>query len=541
MESAVTILLVCLVMMMTFMVDQYIHDSKYDIPEGFPAICLGLVLGAADWAFGQSAQDLFTFNSELFQLVLLPPIIFDAGFSLKKQGMFNNFGTIMLFAFVGTLISTLAVGLVTWHMIGGDLVECLMFGTLISAIDPVSSLAIMGEVFQLKGKENTPLVYNLVFGESLFNDGVCMVLFFALEKQLEQHDPAGTAILKITAGFFMVFFFSCFLGIGVGMVTALIFKYTNLNHNVSYMLFGIFFMSLSSFMLSEYFGLSGIIAVFFCGIVQSHYTFHNLSTLGRVTVPRVFHAFAATAETFVFNYLGMALFAFRGDHDFDFAFIGVVLGVCFGARAVSVFGLTPFANCLRKHNKIDIKKQILMWFSGLRGAIAFALAVELLHVEVERHNCNHEAHNATGVFEDEFMDGEVINEHAQEDGSECLEWLQSGTDHSHIFMTTTLITVVFTTVLCGFLTTPLLKGLGLDQEESPNYHESKKSRLWAMFDAKFFDPLLLTDGRCGSDEEANKKLGELQKFTGHSRHATFVIGTSEGYDEEEPEEKGEEA
>lgn len=79
------------------------------------------------------------FSPAAFFYGLLPPIVFAAGFTLKKRAFFRNFGTIAMFAVLGTFISTLIFGLLTYllmllhivkrsHLGSAPLVECLLYG-----------------------------------------------------------------------------------------------------------------------------------------------------------------------------------------------------------------------------------------------------------------------------------------------------------------------------------------------------------------------------------------------------------------------------
>ena len=122
-----------------------------------------------------------TFDPEIFFNILLPPIIFNAGYSMKKRHFFRNIGAITLFAFIGTTISTFAVAGVAYlamelsklastapkDMVFG---HCLQFGAMISATDPVTTLAIF------KDLKVEPNLDALLFGESVMNDAVAIVL-----------------------------------------------------------------------------------------------------------------------------------------------------------------------------------------------------------------------------------------------------------------------------------------------------------------------------------------------------------------------------
>jgi NhaP-type Na+/H+ or K+/H+ antiporter len=127
----------------------------------------------------QALSDLSNFDADLFFFVLLPPIIFDAGYTLKKRSFFNNLGSILSYAFIGTLISTLVIGFglfglnrVGWLKTVTDpnIYEFLMFASLISATDPVATL----NIFSSPSVDAPPLLYSLVFGESVLNDAVAI-------------------------------------------------------------------------------------------------------------------------------------------------------------------------------------------------------------------------------------------------------------------------------------------------------------------------------------------------------------------------------
>ncbi|PSN40592.1 hypothetical protein C0J52_10367 [Blattella germanica] len=113
------------------------------------------------------------FTPRLFFLVLLPPVVLEAAYSLYNRAFTYNVCTILLYAVVGTLFNTFTIGpllfFLSWlGFIGSlpqslSLTECLVFSSLISAVDPVAVLAIFQEIGVNKD------LYYLVFGESLFN------------------------------------------------------------------------------------------------------------------------------------------------------------------------------------------------------------------------------------------------------------------------------------------------------------------------------------------------------------------------------------
>lgn len=113
---------------------------------------LKVILGAlfaVVWHYIPGVSDI-RFNSSLLFFVLLPAIIFESGFSVHRQRFFKNFGAILTFAIIGTLLTSIAVGgflYVVCALKGGypqlSLLHFLIFGSIISATDPVATLSIV--------------------------------------------------------------------------------------------------------------------------------------------------------------------------------------------------------------------------------------------------------------------------------------------------------------------------------------------------------------------------------------------------------------
>lgn len=96
------------------------------------------------------------------------------------------------------------------------------------------------------------------------------------------------------------------LGFGVSLICALILK--NVDSQYEFCKFELAFIMLSAYIayaMADLMGLSGIMALFFCGICNSHYGYYNTSQTSKISSKYAFEALAFMAEVFVFAYLGM--------------------------------------------------------------------------------------------------------------------------------------------------------------------------------------------------------------------------------------------
>ncbi|KAF8387925.1 hypothetical protein HHK36_026587 [Tetracentron sinense] len=358
--------------------------------ESITALAIGLCTGVIILlTTGGKSSHLLVFCEDLFFIYLLPPIIFNAGFQVKKKQFFRNFMIIVLFGAVGTLISfgiisSGAMQLFKKLDIGSlDIGDYLAIGAIFSATDSVCTLQVLNQ-------DETPLLYSLVFGEGVVNDATSVVLFNAIQRfDLSHLSPS--IFLEFAGNFFYLFISSTMLGVLVGLLSAYIIKKLYFGrHSTDREVALMILMAYFSYMLAELFYLSGILTVFFCGIVMSHYTWHNVTESSRVTTKHAFATLSFVAEIFIFLYVGMdALDIEKWRYVSKSSILllyspgtsvgvsSILLGLVLVGRAAFVFPLSFLSNLTKKSpsDKINFNQQVTIWWAGLmRGAVSMALA-----------------------------------------------------------------------------------------------------------------------------------------------------------------------
>ena len=187
---------------------------------------VGLILRVAA---GDSIQHLVSFDYQIFFNLLLPPIILSSGYELHQANFFRNIGTILTFAFAGTFISAVVIGVILWlytrlpiEALNMTWVDAISVGATLSATDPVTILAIFNSY------KVDPKLYTIIFGESILNDAIAIVIFESAQKA-----KVGAATSLGIGGLFYGiwiflrdFFGSLVIGAAVGILAALGLKYT---------------------------------------------------------------------------------------------------------------------------------------------------------------------------------------------------------------------------------------------------------------------------------------------------------------------------
>lgn len=246
------------------------------IPDAGACIIVGAVVGGIlRLAQTNLVQDkLLAFDNDLFLQIMLPPIIFQASISIDKRAFRRDLFPILAFAVVGTGFSAVAIGYITHSLssIGGGeglpLLDSLLFGALMSSIDPVATLGILSSV----GVSQGDTLYTLIFGESLLNDGVAIVLFESLVRHMGDASVVDQATVQDTLFHFtFVTFGSILCGVLCGVCCTWYFwalqgKQTAVGEVALF-----FAWALVPYYIADGFGFSGIIAIMVMGFMLDYY------------------------------------------------------------------------------------------------------------------------------------------------------------------------------------------------------------------------------------------------------------------------------
>jgi NhaP-type Na+/H+ or K+/H+ antiporter len=300
---------------------------------------------------------LLSFSPDIFFVALLPPIIFNSGLRIGPL-FFRHIAPIVLFAGLGTTISAVSVALFLKLILQlgffGDFAptffELLTFGALISSTDPVCTLAV------LQAKKVDPQLFYLVFGESVLNDVLSIVLFDSLSKFVGERDVyAGNLaqgfaqlLLDLTLDSIGSLCLGCIGGLG----TALLFKHVDMRQNRLLEISTYLLLMYIPFLLAEIMHLSGIVTILFTGITANRYVVPNLSPITKVNADMLFRLLSHLAETSIFLELGLSVFGLIGN--WNWSFIGWSLLACLVGRALNVYPIAfLFNKCLRHGNHLD--------------------------------------------------------------------------------------------------------------------------------------------------------------------------------------------
>jgi monovalent cation:H+ antiporter, CPA1 family len=333
---------------------------------------VGLVLAGAALAATRSHAGLALTHDLIFDVVL-PPLLFEAALNLRWSDLRRDLVPVVALSTIGVALCAAVVAGGLAALLGWPLESALVFGALISATDPISVIAL------LKESAVTGRLSLLIEAESLLNDGAAAVLF-TLILIWTAHDPGNAqgALAAITT-FIVVAGGGLAAGFGVGMIAVMI-AGTSDDHLVETALTVV--AAFGSFLIAEHFGASGVLASVGAGM-----TMGNLGVLmpkerfglsitphGRAFVLEFWEFAAFLANSLVFLLIGSAMATI------DFAREGLlaltlVIALALLGRAVAVYPISfAFA---RTRWAIPLNQQHLMWWGGLRGALALALALAL--------------------------------------------------------------------------------------------------------------------------------------------------------------------
>jgi monovalent cation:H+ antiporter, CPA1 family len=322
---------------------------------------VGLLFAGVSLAFLPFVSTI-ALTKELIFTSLLPPLIFEAALFLHWRELRKIMPVALVLASVGLIISAFVTGMGMHFFLGWPIISAGIFGVLIAATDPVSVIAIFKET-GIRGKLRL-----LIEAESLFNDGTAAVLF-ALVIAFSK----GIALTPLKLAINAVFIVGG--GIMCGTIVSLLILHIagkTEDHLVELTFTTV--VAYGSFLLAEQFNCSGVLATLTAGlIVGNRGHLGAISDKGREAVVAFWEFVAFVANSLIFILIGIH----EARQDFSSLLIPAALAivlVLFG-RAAAIYPLSMLFS--KSSLKIPSTHQHILVWSGLRGALALALALGL--------------------------------------------------------------------------------------------------------------------------------------------------------------------
>lgn len=312
-------------------------------------------------------------SHDIIMYILLPVLIFEAALNINTRLLFKNLKPILILAIPGLIISTFFVGLFMNFLSPLGLGVAMLFGALISATDPVAVISI----FKVLGAPKKLTI--LVDGESLFNDATAIVMYQAVLSIV----VSGTALSWLTLGkkavsFLVVFFGGFLVGVIISFLIVQIFKYMKEDPVLTTALS--VFIAYFSFIVSDHFlNLSGVMAALGAGIVASYYGRKLLShkTIFSLIDFWEFASFMANSYVFlIVGIFGKELIENVEDHFQLLGMIALAIIAIIIGRFIIIYCLLPLT-CRNEKDRVSRPYKHILFWGGLRGAVALALAMSL--------------------------------------------------------------------------------------------------------------------------------------------------------------------
>ncbi|MCA9932387.1 MAG: Na+/H+ antiporter [Anaerolineales bacterium] len=335
------------------------------LPYTVALVLVGLILSFFPNFLG------FTVSSDLIIAILVPPLLFEATLHIKWHSLKTDLFLVILLAVAGTMIGTLIVGSIIAPILRIPVEAALAFGALISATDPVAVIAF----FRTLGVSKRLSI--LVEGESMFNDGVAIVLFNLAVGATAVNSAATNSTIGLSDGL-LQFFQVSFGGIGIGLLLGFVVSYVILKNVDDHLIETATTVALAfgSFVVAEEFHFSGILAVVAAGLMVGNIGTANTSPTTQLTLENFWEFLAFAVNSLVFLLIGLEIEIAQLLPNI-IPIIVAVLAVLL-SRGIIVYVITGLHNRFApaRHHLPELYRPVMYW-GGLRGAISLALALTL--------------------------------------------------------------------------------------------------------------------------------------------------------------------
>ncbi len=357
-ESAIIVALLVVVSVAVFV-------RRVNLPYTIALVIMGLVLGSLRWLGVGSSLPTFELTREVILFVFLPPLLFEASFDLEFESLRENLSAVSLLAVPGVVLGAFMIAGMLHVELGRSFETALVFGALIAATDPISVLAI----FSRLGAPQR--LATIVEGESLFNDGVAIVLFTVVLEFATTSNGVGTnSVANGVVEFFKVSAGGGLTGLLAGLLAMAVMRRID-DHLIEITITTV--VAFGSFLVAEELHFSGVIGVVVAGLVMGRSRDTVMSPTTRVTLGSFWEYVGFLGNSMIFLLMGMRIAV--PELLQNLPAIGLVMFAVLVSRT-AIVGLVNAALRLVHQEMPWAWVPVVSW-GGLRGAVALALALSL--------------------------------------------------------------------------------------------------------------------------------------------------------------------
>jgi len=326
------------------------------LPYTVALVLGGLVVGLSTFFEG------IYLSQDLILLIFLPPLLFEGSINMDLEELQKRGLIVSILALAGTFLSALAIGYILHVVLRTPFMVALLIGAMVTPTDPVSVLATFKELGVSRG------LATIVEGESVFNDGIGVVLYLILLDILRGQE---VTIVEGLQSFTFAVVGGAVIGLVLGYLAYRLLGHID-DHLVEVMVSLI--LAYGVFLLAERIHASGVIAVVVAGLIIGNYgRAFSMTPTTRITLTSFWEVASFIVNSLLFLLIGLQIDRARLlDH---MTYITVTIVATVIVRAISVYGLSGFVGLLGY--KLPRSWQHVINWGGLKGSIPLALALGL--------------------------------------------------------------------------------------------------------------------------------------------------------------------